>query len=468
MPWINAAHRNGVPILGTFIVESESGNRLLEEVLESEAKILQIVTCLITVTERFCFDGWLLIIEISVPEQKIPLLQQFVKELTKQLHEKIPGGKVFWYDSVTSKGCLAWQNELNGENITFLDASDGIFINYQWDNENLENSAKFLNGDVERMTKVFIRIDVFGRGQVGKFLSCETLSKIKKYNFSIGMFAPAWTYERTLDIGLNPIVEHKNDALFQQYMERDHLFWGLIWRYLYTSGPRTLPFYTSFCMGSGKFRFDDGNAADKRPWFNLMWQEYQPSVPLGCEYHFDDGFRGGSCLKFLRNCNNLRLFITNFNCDQDIVVSYAYKFSSPHIQMNIILRILSEEEDHLIVDCGNARAPKLEFGCKSIPFLDGKNLDRVVDGLSVREEMTLPPDWSEFSDWYTRYYYLKFHPDVESIRIVDVGISITKEDKWTDEDFIKLGALHIQAGFPDDEEISIATDAQINSHDFDQ
>lgn len=96
-----------------------------------------------------------------------------------------------------------------------------------------------------QMTKILMSTNVCSRGQVAKFLSFETLDKIKKYNFSIGILAPAWTMdEHTLAIGLNPFLKHQNDELFQQCMAWDHLFWLMLWRYLYTCGSSTMPFYT--------------------------------------------------------------------------------------------------------------------------------------------------------------------------------------------------------------------------------
>ena len=43
-------------------------------------------------------------------------LEEFVKSLTTEMHERIPNSLVIWYDSVTYKGDLAWQNELNANN----------------------------------------------------------------------------------------------------------------------------------------------------------------------------------------------------------------------------------------------------------------------------------------------------------------------------------------------------------------
>lgn len=40
----------------------------------------------------------------------------FLRYLTDQMHERVSGSLVLWYDSVTENGQLNWQNELNQSN----------------------------------------------------------------------------------------------------------------------------------------------------------------------------------------------------------------------------------------------------------------------------------------------------------------------------------------------------------------
>lgn len=40
----------------------------------------------------------------------------FLRYLTDQMHERVPGSVVIWYDSVLKDGSLKWQNELNDGN----------------------------------------------------------------------------------------------------------------------------------------------------------------------------------------------------------------------------------------------------------------------------------------------------------------------------------------------------------------
>lgn len=171
LSWINAAHNNGVKVLGTVIVESSRGRRLLEEILQSKAYMMLIVEALVLIAERCQFEGWLLNVECSLHESKIPMLKEFVDCLTIGMHQKVPHGIVLWYDSIIESGALRWQNELNEKNKLFFDVCDGILINYTWNEKNLEHTERILEEQGGDIYKVFIGIDVFGRGQLAKFES---------------------------------------------------------------------------------------------------------------------------------------------------------------------------------------------------------------------------------------------------------------------------------------------------------
>lgn len=171
LAWINAAHRNGVRVLGTIIVESSSGRTILEEILQSEDYMKSIANALVLIANYCKFEGWLLNVECSLDKRKIPMLRDFLQYLTERTRAAIPNGKIIWYDSIVETGILSWQNELNEKNKMFFDVSDGILINYTWSELNLMNSAKIVANNPMDMKRIFIGIDVFGRGQVAKFQS---------------------------------------------------------------------------------------------------------------------------------------------------------------------------------------------------------------------------------------------------------------------------------------------------------
>ncbi|XP_053938953.1 cytosolic endo-beta-N-acetylglucosaminidase isoform X2 [Cuculus canorus] len=162
--WTNAAHRNGVPVLGTFITEWTDGEKICEAFLSGGEEAYRAVSeQLARIAQHYRFDGWLVNIENTLSAVAVGNLPPFLRHLTAQVHRAVPGGLVIWYDSVLQNGTLKWQNGLNEENRVFFDACDGLFTNYNWKEENLESSRELAG---PRRTDVYVGVDVFGRGDV--------------------------------------------------------------------------------------------------------------------------------------------------------------------------------------------------------------------------------------------------------------------------------------------------------------
>lgn len=94
--WINAAHRNGVPVLGTFITEWAAGSLLCELMLWTEQSAEAAAMQLANIALYYGFEGWLLNIENPVLRRLIPSLVHFIRVLRKLMHEMVPGSQVIW------------------------------------------------------------------------------------------------------------------------------------------------------------------------------------------------------------------------------------------------------------------------------------------------------------------------------------------------------------------------------------
>ncbi|XP_038876448.1 cytosolic endo-beta-N-acetylglucosaminidase 1-like isoform X2 [Benincasa hispida] len=188
--WTNTAHRHGVKVLGTFILE-EGGTDVRDTLLSSKdsaemyaERLTELAIALDLMDGWYClkfsyldcnsvtslkcaYESYILLgmnMEISMSLQQVTHLKEFVSHLTQSMHSKLPGSLVIWYDSVTVDGYLYWQNELNEKNKPFFDISDGIFVNYNWNEGTPEKSAVVAG---ERKHDVYMGIDVFGRGTFG-------------------------------------------------------------------------------------------------------------------------------------------------------------------------------------------------------------------------------------------------------------------------------------------------------------
>ncbi|XP_037113406.1 cytosolic endo-beta-N-acetylglucosaminidase [Syngnathus acus] len=260
--WTNAAHKHGVLVLGTFITEWTDGAATCEAFLQEDL-YREVADKLVQISSYYGFDGWLINIENTLSGVAVKKTPLFLRYLTNQIHEKVPGSMVLWYDSVLENGDLKWQNELNKLNRVFFDSCDGFFTNYNWTVENLEWMTNY-SQTIGRQADIYVGIDVFARGKVigGMFETHKALEVIRKYNFSAAIFAPGWVYET------------QNKTEFRQLQDR---FWALLKNNLYIHRLAvTLPFVSSFCQGFGNSVYWKGKCETKKNWFNLTAQEIQP------------------------------------------------------------------------------------------------------------------------------------------------------------------------------------------------
>lgn len=102
---------------GTLITEGREGEKVWEQVFVDLPTIVRFADTLAAICRHFRFDGYLLNVENEIREEHIPNLIRFVTELKSSLRRVgLRQAQVLWYDSVTCKGKLDWQNELNGSN----------------------------------------------------------------------------------------------------------------------------------------------------------------------------------------------------------------------------------------------------------------------------------------------------------------------------------------------------------------
>ncbi|KAI3470921.1 hypothetical protein Pfo_027584 [Paulownia fortunei] len=262
--WTNTAHKHGVKVLGTFIMEWDEGIKLANELLSTKTIAQMYAERLTELAVALGFDGWLINMEVDLDPGQIPTLEEFVSHLSQTMHSSLPGSMVIWYDSVTVDGDLNWQNQLNDKNKPFFDICDGIFVNYSWEEDYAKVSAD-VAGD--RKFDVYFGIDVFGRGTYGggQWTTNVALDVIKKDNISAAIFAPGWVYET------------KQPPDFQTAQNR---WWGLVEKSWGTvqNYPKVLPFYSNFDQGHGYHIFVDGEQVLNAPWNNISCQSFQPFI----------------------------------------------------------------------------------------------------------------------------------------------------------------------------------------------
>lgn len=95
---------------------TEGNNDTWDTILATQEDARKFANALISIAKNYQFEGWLLNIENKIKQEDIDNLIYFVKYLTESIHSEIEDSEIIWYDSVTNKGELNWQNELNDKN----------------------------------------------------------------------------------------------------------------------------------------------------------------------------------------------------------------------------------------------------------------------------------------------------------------------------------------------------------------
>ena len=224
----------------------------------------------------------------------------------------------------------------------------------------------------------------------------------------MGIFAPGWTFEASREFGVNISSPNGNDNCNQHFMERNDIFWKRLWKYLYSSGPTELPFHSTFCIGSGKQIYQDGLLNTKvTTWWNLSHQSLQPSVPSSYfERYFLESFSGGCCLKILPTVDDIpkRLFVTDFHCDQDLIISFAVKAFITDVYFDLYINVTDPSRQtvcHIICDdeanISSDSKGKIHFR----PLKEKDDLQVIEIVISERRE-TFLPTFASLNGWQIR------------------------------------------------------------------
>uniref|UniRef100_A0A0K0D4W9 Mannosyl-glycoprotein endo-beta-N-acetylglucosaminidase n=1 Tax=Angiostrongylus cantonensis TaxID=6313 RepID=A0A0K0D4W9_ANGCA len=227
--YTRVAHIHGCLMLGTFITEWKGGSKLCQEFLASEETVRKTVDRLIAIAVHHKFDGWLMNIENDIRTEHINNMKLFLRLLTEGMRKAVGYSRVIWYDSVTVTGKLKWQNMLNEHNKAWYELCDGIYLNYNWTDEMLLNSADF-----GALNKIFIGVDCFARGCIGGWDCYRSFAKANLMRMSIALFAPGWICQKFPTA--NPI-------------EYGLKFWKKLVLYTPVRPILELPVSTNFCAG---------------------------------------------------------------------------------------------------------------------------------------------------------------------------------------------------------------------------
>ncbi len=342
-PVIDAAHRNGVPVLGTvFLPPVAYGGdpRWTRELVRRDASGgFPLADKMALVCATYGFDGWFVNAETDGGDARLASdMRDFVARLRAQ------GLRVTWYDAMTDTGGVNWQNQLDAHNQEFFTAADTIFLNFDWDRAGLASSARLAERLGRERYAVQAGIDVESNGWDTPVDWAAVVPTTGPAVLSYGFYRPEWTWTSLPRDQRTPAAFHDRDDRFWSGQRLDPTAPGGTggWRPPACAvGDRStvtaLPFATSFNTGHGLGWYDNGSQLSDSPWNHLGLQDRLPArrwvvrttgARPAVGFDFADAWRGGSSLLVsgaLAAATTVELYSVRLPVRADTVVDLVHR-----------------------------------------------------------------------------------------------------------------------------------------------
>jgi len=329
---IDAAHRNGVPVLGNvYLPPTAFGGQIdwVHDFVQRDGDTFPVADKMIQAAEYYGFDGWFINQETAGGDAT---LANDMRDMLEYFHAH-SNLLITWYDAMTATGAIAWQNALTSQNQMFFQdgdtlVSDNMFLNFNWTVARLASSATLATSLGRSPYELYAGIDVEANGYNTAVNWNAPFPEGQPHVTSIGFYRPEWT--------------HNSATSLSDFYARDNKFWvgqngdpsntttSANWKgvanYIPANSPLTeLPWATNFNTGQGTFYAINGEIVSNEPWNNLSLQDVLPTwrwivhsdgTKLTPSIDFGDAYWGGGSLLIsgtLDAVNDIPLYETNFS-----------------------------------------------------------------------------------------------------------------------------------------------------------
>ena len=412
-PWVNAAHKNGVKVIGTVMFYPNTPGLTSLLARDSNDNYLA-VPILIEMAEFYGFDGWFFNIEQSSTSANATKMLELMAEYKEQSNESL---ELIWYDAMTESGSVSYQNALNSNNDSFFENSSGLFTNYWWGSTHIGNSVSHAQSMGLSEFNIYTGADMWpGRNHQTAFTDITWLDWIctsgtNNLRTSLGLFAMNFPYEWT---DFSNFMNDPNDYISCYQTERnifsgdnlnpfvveDNTFKGIS-NYI---SPKTVitdvPFSTSFNTGHGLHFWNEGVLSYTVNWYDMSQQEILPTWTFyrnldnqfELEYDFIDAYNGGTSLKMKGENGSL--------LDNETFKLFKTSITSPNDEINLNITAKYNSNDNLV-------------NTSILCYFSSGNL----------EEFSLTNNGS--ADWFTEIYQINI-PTADTL--IAIGFKIDAED----------------------------------------
>ncbi len=353
-PWVEAAHRNGVKVIGTIFTDRAGFLTLLQKDAAGNYAGAQ---QLVDVATYYGFDGWFFNEESNLTAAEATEM----RNLLKRLQVIRPAGmEIHWYDSMLPSGNVAYQNALNTANqVLFQEGStrvsDAMFTNYFWSGPaNINTSVATATNLGRSPFDVYMGADLWpGRSNQSLFANTAWLDNyfaggsLTQPKLSLAAFAANLTYNGGFNnFNANPADYASFYATEQRLFAGNDLDvttadasgWKGFGHYLpVRSAINTLPFNTYFSVGQGKV-FANNGVQIAKSWTDMAKQSIMPSwqwaktgaAPVAVGFDFTRAYYSGTSVRLAgalsgSNAATVKLYQTKLAIAAPTQLDLTYK-----------------------------------------------------------------------------------------------------------------------------------------------
>lgn len=356
---IDAAHKNGVPIVATVGFPWGSGAGYVEEVRnfcqKDENGNFPVADKMLEMAEFYGFDGYF------INQESYGCNAADAKNLVDMMlymQEKNPDILISWYDSMNSGGGISYADSLTPGNSMYFQkdgkvVTDEFFLNYNWTKAKTDVTVQTAKEVGRSPFDVFSGLNVQEQSYNKYFPVQNLLDEEGKLRTSLAMYCPNSTLSMAKDV--------------EDFYKHDQIFWvgktgdpantdtsqswvGLANYVADKSAINEMPFVTNFNTGHGYTYSIDGEVSRTREWNNRSSQDYLPTwrwivesngSKLKPDFDFETAYNGGNSLKVegtleAANSNHVKLYSTDLTITEDTPnFSITYKPSTSQGKMQV-------------------------------------------------------------------------------------------------------------------------------------
>ncbi|MFD9412793.1 endo-beta-N-acetylglucosaminidase [Streptomyces sp. NPDC059989] len=288
-PVVDAAHRNGVRVLGNvFLPPAPYGGDLQwtrDLVRRDSLGRFPIAEKLVLVARTYGFDGWFVNAETEGGDSELATrMREFLRAL--RAAGEPHGLRITWYDAMNSTGRVGWQGALNELNQEFFEdrrgpVADTMFVDFRWTARTLADSGALADRLGRSRHELWAAVDTESNGWNSAVAWDAIIPRDRDHVVSYGFYRPEWTRNHLTD--RSPGAFHRADDRFWtgESLDPSRPAPEGAWRAPATavadrSTVTALPFACAFNTGHGERWYEAGEVTSDTPWNHLGLQDRLP------------------------------------------------------------------------------------------------------------------------------------------------------------------------------------------------